>query len=124
MKNIRELTSLIVYNSLNSSIRVAIISVNTALKGRSSVRYYGRVIYRSRHQKRSKQKSGFRNFTKFTGKHLRQSLFFNKVAGLRPATLLKKRLWHRCFPVDFVKFIRTPFLIEHLWWLLLEWFKM
>ena len=21
---------------------------------------------------------------------------FNKVAGLRPATLLKKRLWHRC----------------------------
>ena len=23
-----------------------------------------------------------RNFTKFTGKHLRQSLFFNKVAGL------------------------------------------
>ena len=23
------------------------------------------------------------NFTKFTGKHLRQSLFFNKVAGLR-----------------------------------------
>ena len=124
MKNIRELTSLIVYNSLNSSIRVAIISVNTALKGRSSVRYYGRVIYRSRHQKCSKQKSVFRNFTKFTGKHLRQSLFFNKVAGLRPTTLLKKRLWHRCFPVDFVKFIRTPFLIEHLWWLLLEWFKM
>ena len=34
---------------------------------------------------------------KFTGKHLCQSLFFNKVAGLRPATLLKKRLGHRCF---------------------------
>ena len=27
-------------------------------------------------------------------KLLCQSLFFNKVAGLRPATLLKKRLWH------------------------------
>ena len=27
-----------------------------------------------------------------------------------PATLLKKRLWHRCFPVNFVKFLRTPFL--------------
>ena len=26
------------------------------------------------------------------------------------ATLLKKRLWHRCFPVTFVKFLRTPFL--------------
>ena len=22
--------------------------------------------------------------------------------------LLKKRLWHRCFPVNFVKFLRTP----------------
>ena len=30
-----------------------------------------------------------RNFAKFTGKHLCQSLYFNKVAGLRPATLLK-----------------------------------
>ena len=29
-------------------------------------------------------------FTKFTKKHLCQSLFFNKVAGLRPATLLRK----------------------------------
>ena len=32
------------------------------------------------------------------------------VLGLRPATLLKKRLWHRCFPVNFAKFLRTPFL--------------
>ena len=28
----------------------------------------------------------------------------------RPATLLKKRLWHRCFLVNFVKSTRTPFL--------------
>ena len=51
-------------------------------------------------------------FAKFTGKHLCQSFFFNKVAGLnlRPATLFKKRLWHRCFLVDFVKFLRTLFL--------------
>ena len=31
------------------------------------------------------------------------------------STLLKKRLWHRYFPVNFVKFLRTPFLKEHLW---------
>ena len=43
---------------------------------------------------------------------------FNKVAGLRPATLLKKRLWHRCFPVNFAKFLRTPFL-QNTWRLLL-----
>ena len=46
--------------------------------------------------------------------------FFNKIAGLKPATLLKKRLWHRCFPMNAVKFLRTPFHIEHLWWLLLK----
>ena len=36
-----------------------------------------------------------RNFGKFTGK---------------PVTLLKKRLSHRCFPVNFAKFLRIPFL--------------
>ena len=34
----------------------------------------------------------------FTAKQLRQSLSFNKVAGLR----------HKCFPVNFQKFLRTP----------------
>ena len=33
-----------------------------------------------------------KNLAKFAGKHLCQSLFFDKVAGLRSATLLKKRL--------------------------------
>ena len=37
-------------------------------------------------------------------------VFFNKVAGLRPATLFKKRLCHRCFLVNFAKFLKTPFL--------------
>ena len=29
---------------------------------------------------------------------------------LQARPLLKKRLWHRCFPVNFAKFLRTPFL--------------
>ena len=33
-----------------------------------------------------------RNFAKFAGKHQCESLFFNKVAGVRSATFLKKRL--------------------------------
>ena len=40
----------------------------------------------------------------------RVSLFFNTFAGLRSATLLKKRLWRRCFPVHFVKFLKTRFV--------------
>ena len=50
------------------------------------------------------------SFAEFTGKQLCQSLFFSKVAGVRPLTLFKKRLWHRCYPVNFAKFLRTPFL--------------
>ena len=33
--------------------------------------------------------------------------------------IVKKRLLHRRSPVSFVKFLRTLFLTEHLWWLLL-----
>ena len=64
------------------------------------------------------EKCVLRNFAKFTGKHLCQSLFFNKVAVLSPETLLKKRLWHRCFSVNSAKFLRTHFFTEHLRWLL------
>ena len=45
---------------------------------------------RRNHRRCFIKKGVFRNFTKFRGKHLRQSLFFNKVAGLRTATLLKR----------------------------------
>ena len=31
-----------------------------------------------------------------------------------------KRLWHMCVVVNFVKFLRRPFFIEHLWCLLLD----
>ena len=56
------------------------------------------------------KKSVLKIFPKFTGKHLYQTLFLNKVAGLRPATLLKKRMWHKYFPVNFAKFLRTSVL--------------
>ena len=47
------------------------------------------------------KKGVLRNFAKFTGKHLCQSLFFNKVAGLRPATLLKKFFLTQAFSCEF-----------------------
>ena len=40
-------------------------------------------------------------------------------AGLKPATLLKKRLCYRCFSVNFAKFLRPPFLKNTSWRLLL-----
>ena len=36
--------------------------------------------------------------------------FLIKFIDLKPTMLLKKRLWHRCFPSSFAKFLRTPFL--------------
>ena len=60
---------------------------------------------RSSHRRCSVTKDVRKNFAKFTGKPLCQSLFFNKVADLRLETLLKKRLRHRCFPevCNFIK---------------------
>ena len=57
----------------------------------------------------SMNKAVLQNFAKLTGKHLPRSLLFNKLAGLRLATKLKKRLQHKRFPVSFAKFLRIPF---------------
>ena len=61
-----------------------------------------KAIDRSSHRRCSMKKDVLENFTKFTGKQLCQSLFLIKVAGLR--------FWHNCFPVNFLKFLRTPIL--------------
>ena len=42
-----------------------------------------------------------RNFAKFKGRHLCESLFFNHVAVLRPATLLKKETLAQVFSCEF-----------------------
>ena len=39
--------------------------------------------------------------------------FFNKFLGLQLATLLNKRLQHRCFPVRFPKLLIIIFLTKH-----------
>ena len=56
------------------------------------------------------KKGVLRNFTKFTGKYLCQRLFFNKVAGLRPATLLKNESLNQLFSCEFCKISKTPIL--------------
>ena len=56
------------------------------------------------------KKSFLKKFANFKVKHLCQNLFFNKIAGLRPVTLSKKRLWSRYyFLVNSENFSRTPF---------------
>ena len=69
--------------------------------------------YRSSHGRCALQ-GVLRNFSKFLGKHLGQSLFFNKVAGLRPATLLKKNLWQQMFYCELYEISKNTFFKEHL----------
>ena len=40
---------------------------------------------------------------------LKRSYICYHINCVRPATLLKKRLWRRCFPVNFEKFLRAIF---------------
>ena len=39
---------------------------------------------------------------------------------LEACSFIKKRVWGRCFPVNFTKFLRKPFFTKHLRWLLLS----
>ena len=72
------------------------------------------IIYRSSHWRCSIKKCVLKNFAKFTGKHLHQRLFFNNAAGLRPATLLKKRLRQRFF-LWILRNFWGKISIEHIW---------
>ena len=60
------------------------------------------------------EESLIRNFAKFEGKHLCESLFFNKVVGLSPATLLKVTL-AQVFFYQFCNISKNNFFTEHLW---------
>ena len=50
-----------------------------------------------------KRIGALKNFLDFSGKHLLESIF-NKVAALQACIFIKKRLKHKCFPVNIAKF--------------------
>ena len=61
-------------------------------------------IYRCSRPEVVCKKGVLRNFAQLTGKHMCQSLFFNKVAGLRPEE----------------ETLTQMFSCGHVWWLLLN----
>ena len=54
-------------------------------------------------------KKGVLKITQNSQENTCARVFFNKVGGKVAATLLEKRLRYRCFPVNFAKYLRTPF---------------
>ena len=98
--------------------------LNTPLNYKLSTYYYNTDACKDPSDYRSSRPEVFckngvlRNFAKFTGKHLCQSLFFNKVAG-GACNFIKKETLAQVFSCEFCEISKTPFFIEHLWWLLL-----
>ena len=64
-------------------------------------------LVRNAHRRSSIKEGVLNNFAKFTGKHLCQGLFFNKVAGLA-CNVIKKEILTQMFNC-FAKFLRTHF---------------
>ena len=60
-----------------------------------------------------RKKGVLRNSAKSTGKHLCQSLFFNKVAGA--CNFIKKETLAQVFSCEFCKISKNTFYTEHLW---------
>ena len=65
------------------------------------------------------KKGVLKNFAKLKGKHMCQSLFFNKFAGTQACNFIKKETLVQVFSWEFYEILGLPFFAEHLRWLLL-----
>ena len=66
--------------------------------------------FRSSHRRCSVRKGTLRNFTKFTGKHLCQSLCFNKACNF-----IKIEFMAMVFSCEFCEISMNTFFTEHVW---------
>ena len=80
-------------------------SLLTELSAKSTIRKV--FDFRSSHQRCSLKKGAQRHFTKFTGKHLCQSLFLIKF--------VKKETLAQVFSCEFCKISKNTIFTEHLW---------
>ena len=74
------------------------------------------LIFRSSHQRCSMKEGVLSNFAKFTGKHLCQSLFFNKVAGLRSqaCNFIKKETLAQVLSCEICEISKNTFFTENI----------
>ena len=72
-------------------------------------------MLRSSHPDVFFEKGILRNFSKFTGKYLCQSLIFNKTAG-GTCNFIKKETLAQVLSCEFYEISKNTFFTEHLWW--------
>ena len=73
-----------------------------------------RTTHRSGHRRFSIKKGVLKNFAKFTGKHLCQSLFF------QACNFIKKETLAQVFFCAFCEIFKNRFFTEHLWMIAFE----
>ena len=78
-------------NIYNFLFRDTCINGGTCIKQVEIYFFYFHTFFRSSHQRCFVKKGVLRKFAKFTGKHLCQKVFFDKVAGL-PESLFRQRV--------------------------------
>ena len=108
-------------NNRNDKACPKIHQIN-GIKRQKYIWKYGRIFHF--YQIIKKQKQSFAdvlqnrcsyNFSKFRSKTLVLELMFNEFGGLHTFSIFIKRiLQHRCFPMKFMKILRTPFFTEHI----------
>ena len=74
------------------------------------------LLSRSSHRRCFVRRGVLRNFAKFTGKHLSESLFFNKVADLKPkaCNFIEKETLAQVLSCEFCKISINSFFTEHV----------
>ena len=89
--------------------------MNLSLKAKHTLEKH--IMSRSSQQKCSLRKGVLRNFTKFMKKYLCQSLFFNKVIGLRTeaCNFIKKETLAQVFSDEFCEISMNTLFKEHVW---------
>ena len=71
-------------------------------------------MVRSSHPEVFYRKGALRNFAKFTGKHLSQSLFFTKICRSEACNFIKNETLAQTFSCEFCEISKNTFFTEHL----------
>ena len=82
------------------------------MKWNNSTQYF-KFLFRSSHRRCSMKKVFFKNFTAFTGKHLRWTLFLIKLQPWGRAALLKKE-FSTGFSCEYCEIFKSTYFEEHL----------
>ena len=75
--------------------------------------YFAKILFTEAVTGRWSCKKGILKYFAKTYMKTELESLFNKSAGMKPCNFIKKKLLHRCFPVNFVKFFKNIYFEKH-----------